>query len=323
MAGGHAVAAVTGPEGTREGLRAIWISAVLLALTTASQLVVVVIGGSAGLLADALDNLGDVITTVGLAVAFMAARRAADARYTFGYQRLEDLGGVFVVLVIWASAVFAAWESYRKLVADHEPTALMAGMIAALAGAVSNEAVARYKIGVGRRIGSQPLIADGAHARTDALASVAAFGGLLGARLGVPEADPIAGLAITAAIVWIAWDASRHVLARLLDAVDPDLIERVAHAATETAGVTGVGRIQARWAGRSLYVTLTVGADPGLSLAAAHDVAEAVHHHILHDLPGVAQVDVHVDPGAPHDVDAHERTADHPAPKPDAHGHGH
>src|SRR5687767_14346286 len=115
MGGSHGVAAVAGPEGTKEGLRAIWISAVLLGITAAAQLVVVAIGNSAGLFADALDNLGDVITTIALAIAFMAARRAADARYTFGYQRLEDLGGVFVVLVIWASAALAAFESYRKL----------------------------------------------------------------------------------------------------------------------------------------------------------------------------------------------------------------
>ncbi|HVL33636.1 MAG TPA: cation transporter, partial [Actinomycetota bacterium] len=90
MGSGHGIAAVAGPEGTKEGLRAIYISAVLLGITTVVQFVVVAIGNSAGLLADALDNLGDVITTVALAIAFLAARRAADHRYTFGYQRLED-----------------------------------------------------------------------------------------------------------------------------------------------------------------------------------------------------------------------------------------
>lgn len=322
MGGSHGISAVAGPEGTKEGLRAIWISAVILAVTTIGQFIVVFIGNSAGLFADALDNLGDVITTFGLALAFMAARRAADARYTFGYQRLEDLAGVFVVLVIWGSAGWAAWESIQKLVGEHEPTALVAGMVAAIAGAIANEAVARYKITVGRKIGSQPLIADGAHARTDALASVAAFAGLLGVQLGWPAADPIAGVVITLAIVWIAWDASRHVLARLLDAVDPDIIHSIEHAAGETPGVTGVGRVQARWAGRSLYVTLTVSADGDLTLVQAHEVAEAVHHHILHDLPGVAQVDVHVDPGEAHGADAHARTVDHP-PAEQHEGHGH
>ena len=321
MAGSHGVAAVAGPEGTKEGLHAIWVSAAILAVTAAAQLVVVAIGGSAGLFADALDNLGDVITTIALAVAFMAARRAADARYTFGYQRLEDLGGVFVVLVIWASAGLAAWESYRKLSGEHEVGAVGWGIAVAALGAVANEAVARYKIAVGRRINSQPLVADGAHARTDALASVAALGGLVGVRAGFEQADPIAGLVITLAIVYIAWDASRHVLARLLDAIDPDTIAHIAHAAEETPGVTGVGKIQARWAGRSLYVSLTVSADGSLTLDQAHAVAEAVHHHILHDLPGVAQVDVHVDPGSPHEAGAHASTTEHPRRAGGDHGH--
>lgn len=323
MGGTHGIAPVAGPEGTKEGLHAIRISAVLLAITAIAQLIVYAIGRSAGLFADALDNLGDVITTVVLALAFMGARRAADHRYTFGYQRLEDLAGVFVVLVIWASAGFAAFESFRKLTGAHEVTAIGLGMGAALLGAVGNEAVARYKITVGKRIGSQPLIADGAHARTDALASVAAFLGLLGVQLGWDPADPIAGFVITIAIVAIAWDASRHVLARLLDAVDPEIIHGIEHAAETTAGVAGVGRVQARWAGRSLYVTLTVAVNGDTTVHDAHEISEAVHHHILHDLPGVAQVDVHVDPWEPHARAAHERTTDHPVAKPDTGGHHH
>lgn len=324
MGGDHGVAAiVAGAEGTKEGLRALRISAFLLATAAIFQFIVVGIGGSAGLLADALDNLGDVITTIVLWIAFVATRRAADHRYTFGYQRLEDLAGVFVVLVIWASAIYAGIESYRKLVSDHQPTAIYLGMAAALFGALNNEIVARYKISVGTRINSPPLIADGHHARTDALGSVAAFAGLLGVQLGLPAADALAGLVITAAIAWIAYRASRQVLARLLDAVDPEIIARIEHVAAETPGVTETGRIQARWAGRSLYVTLTVGADPDLTLAAAHAVAEAVHHQIIHEFPSVVQVDVHVDPGDVHGPASHAGTHDHPAPEPDASGHHH
>src|SRR5438132_8109422 len=119
MSGTHGVAAVAGPEGTKAGLRAIRISAAVLAVAAAAQLTVVAFGGSAGLFAAGLDNLGDVISTVALALAFMAARRAADDRYTFGYQRLEDLAGVVVVLVIWASAGLAAIESVRQLKGLH------------------------------------------------------------------------------------------------------------------------------------------------------------------------------------------------------------
>ena len=323
MSGSHGVAAVAGPEGTKAGLRAIRISAGALAVAAVAQLVVVGVGGSAGLFAAALDNLGDVISTVALALAFMTARRAADDRYTFGYQRLEDLAGIVVVLVIWASAGLAAFESVRKLAGPHRPTLLVVGLVVAAIGAFANEIVARYKMRVGRSIGSEPLIADGRHARIDALASVAAFAGLLGVKLGWRAADPIAGLVITIAIVAIAWDASRHVLARVMDAVDPSIVASIVHAATETPGVAGVGRVQARWVGRSLYVTLTVAVDGTVSVADAHGIAEAVHHHIIHDLPGVAQVDVHVDPWEAHAQDAHRATAAHPPVRRDEHGRDH
>jgi cation diffusion facilitator family transporter len=324
VSGTHGVAAVVaGPEGTRDGLRAIRISAVVLVLAATAQLIVVAISHSVGLLAAGLDNLGDGISTIALALAFLGARRAADDRYTFGYQRLEDLAGVVIVLVIWASAFVAGWQSIHKMLGHHEVRSLGVGMTVALVGAVANEIVARYKMSVGRRIGSQPLIADGQHARTDALASVAAFAGLLGVKLGWPDADPIAGVVITLAIAYIAFDASRHVLARLLDAVDPEIIAAIEHTVSHTPGVKGCGRIQARWAGRSLYVSLTIATDGEIPVREAHAVAEAVHHAILHELPGVAQVDVHIDPERAHATDAHSATVDHPVVPPEERGHHH
>lgn len=312
MAGGHAHAApLTGVEGTREGLRAIKVSGVVLGLSAVLRLTVSATSGSVGLLAAGLDDLGDVLTTLGLLVAFMASRRAADRRYTFGYQRLEDLGGVLVVLVIWSSAVFAGYQAYRKLVGEHEVAQLGVAMAAALAGLAANGIVGIYKIRVGRRIGSQPLAADGRHALTDALASVAAFGGLLGVRAGAGVADPIAAFVVVLAIAAIGVDASRRVAARLLDAVDPHLIEDIERIIHATPGIVGHGRVQARWVGRSLYVSLTIAVDGKLTVAAAHDVSERLHHEILHEIGGVAQVDVHVDPWEVQGEQAHPETRTH------------
>jgi cation diffusion facilitator family transporter len=182
---------------------------------------------------------------------------------------------------------------------------------AALLGLLANGAIGTYKIRIGKKIGSPPLVADGKHALTDALASVVAFGGLIGVRMGWPQADPIAALVVVLAIAAVGVDAGRNVLTRLIDAVDPKIIEDIEHCAVQTGGVVDVGRIQARWAGRSLYVTLTVAVDPSMPVSKAHDIAEAIHHHILHDVPGVAQVDVHVDPGEAHGGDAHRRTTAH------------
>ncbi|HJR18872.1 MAG TPA: cation diffusion facilitator family transporter [Actinomycetota bacterium] len=312
MAGTHAhPARLTGAEGTREGLRAIRLSAIALGASAAIRLTIAAISGSVALLAAGLDDLGDVLTTVALSLAFVASRRAADRRYTFGYQRVEDLSGVLVVLVIWGSAGFATYEAISKLTGDHEISRIGIAMAAAALGLAANGFAGLYKIRVGRRIGSEPLISDGKHALTDGLASIAALAGLIGVRAGWAEADPIAAFVVVAAIIAVAVDASRNVLTRLLDAVDPEIVNRIENIVLGTPGVAGCGRIQARWAGRSLYVTATVAADGNLSLADAHAVGEAVNHRILHDVGGVAQVDVHVDPWEPHGSEQHAETEDH------------
>lgn len=331
MGAGHAhPATLTGAEGTREGLHAIRISAVALGASAALRLTVAAISGSVGLLAAGFDDLGDVMTTVALSIAFIASRRAADHRYTFGYARLEDLAGVLVALVIWSSVVFSTVQAISKLAGDHEVERLGIAIAAAIAGLAANGAAGLYKIAVGRKIGSPPLVADGRHALTDALASVAALGGLFGVRAGFAAADPIAALVVVAAIVVVAVDATRHVLARLLDAVDPQIVEKIRTVATGTEGVVDVGNVQARWAGRSLYVNLTIAVEGSDSLDSAHAISEHVAHNVLHDVAGVAQIDVHVDPGETHGEAAHHHTWPHGRTEPvstqpdrDDHGHAH
>jgi cation diffusion facilitator family transporter len=284
---------------------------IALGASAAIRLTIAVMSGSVALLAAGLDDLGDVLTTIALSVAFVASRRAADRRYTFGYQRFEDLTGVLVVGVIWASAAFATFEAISKLTGHHHVVRIGAAMTAAALGLLANGFAGFYKIRVGRRIGSEPLVADGKHALTDGLSSIAALGGLIAVKAGFPAGDPIAAFVVVIAIIGVAVDATRRVLARLLDAVDPTIVGAIEHIAKHTPGVASIGRVQARWAGRSLYVTLTVAADGNQSLDDAHAVAEAVAHRILHDVPGVAQVDVHVDPWEPHGDEAHARTAAH------------
>jgi cation diffusion facilitator family transporter len=324
VAGGHAhPATLTGAEGTRDGLRAIRLSAVALGASAAVRLTIAAVSGSVGLLAAGLDDLGDVLTTVALSVAFIASRRAADRRYTFGYQRFEDLSGVLVVIVIWSSAGFATFEAASKMTGEHEVTRLGIAMTAAVLGLLANGFAGFYKIAVGRRISSEPLIADGKHALTDSVSSVAAFGGLVGVKAGWAMADPVAAFVVVLAIVAVAIDASRRVLARLLDAVDPTIVGQIEHVANHTPGVAGIGRIQARWAGRSLYVTTTVAVDGNIPMSEAHAITEALHHRILHEVPGVAQVDVHVDPWEPHGEEAHARTFQHDAEEPEPHDPAH
>jgi cation diffusion facilitator family transporter len=284
--------------GNRAGLRAVQISTVGMFLVAAIQFAIAWIGGSAGLFADALHNFGDVFTTIALWIAFVISNRAANQRYTYGYYRAEDLAGIFIVLVIIASATASAIESVQKLISGNIPTQIYLSMAAALVGVAGNELLAQYKISVGKRINSVPLIADGQHSRIDGLTSLAAFVGLVGVKLGFPKADPIAGIVITIVIVTVVFSTSRSVLQRLLDAVDPHIIPSIMTTALAIPGVEAVTDVRARWVGHTLHVVMNVEVDAELTLSKAHAIAEEVRHRLFHDVKGISEVVIHTDPSS-------------------------
>jgi cation diffusion facilitator family transporter len=283
-------------EGSRRGIRAVAVSLVALGLTALGQLLVVLASGSVALLADTVHNAADALTAVPLLVAFRLARRPPSRRYPYGLLRAEDLAGVLIVLAIAASACLAAVESRRRL---REPRPVEQLPWVAAAGAIGflgNEAVAWYRIRVGRRIGSAALVADGLHARTDGLTSLGVLAGAAGTALGLQRADPVAGLAITAAIGVVLWQASRSVLRRLLDGTDDRTVVLLEETAAAVPGVEHVTSAKARWTGHVLNAELEIQVDPSLTVEAGHRIAEEVEHALCHRLPRLAGVTVHVDP---------------------------
>jgi len=265
-------------EASAEGVRALKISLFLLLGTTVLQAVVVAISGSVALLADTVHNFSDALTAIPLWVAFVLGRRAASRRYTYGYGRAEDLAGLFIIAVVALSAVVAAWQSIDRFIHPHPLENLGWVIAAGVIGFAGNEAVAIYRIRVGQRIGSAALVADGVHARIDGFTSLAVVLGALGVMLGFPLADPIVGLLISAAIIVLLWGTVRSIGRRLLDGIEPDLVDRLEHALEDTPGVTAVPRVQLRWVGHRLHgsAQLVVGTT---SLADAQHIAEAARTH--------------------------------------------
>ncbi len=299
--------------GNLAGLRAVQISTAGMFIVAAIQFAIAVIGGSAGLFADALHNLGDVLTTVALWIAFVLSNRAANQRYTYGYHRSEDLAGIFIVLVIIASAVASAWESIQKLTSGSVPTQLYLSMAAAVVGVAGNEILAQYKISVGKRINSVSLVADGQHSRIDGLTSLAALVGLIGVAFGLHIADPIAGLVISAVILTVVYSTSRSVLQRLLDGVDPRIVPSIITTASEVPGVEEVTDVRARWVGHTLQVIMNIEVDAELTLAKAHAIAEEVRHRLFHRITGLSEAIIHTDPYVHGDAarDYHQTVAHH------------
>jgi cation diffusion facilitator family transporter len=268
----------------RQANRAIAVSAVGLAVTGLAELLLAVLTGSVGLLGDAIHNLSDVSTSAVVFLGFRLSRRPPTERYPYGLERAEDLAGVGIAVVIWASAAFAGYESIRKLIEHGHTSHVGVGIAGAVLGIVGNQAVARYKMAVGKRINSATLVADARHSWLDALSSAGALAGLVAVALGQSWGDPVAGLAVTVFICHVGYEVTADVMHRLADGVDPDLIGRAEAAAGSVAGVIHT-HARARWTGRTLRIEVEGWVDPDLTARDADALGRIVAGEISRQLP--------------------------------------
>jgi len=281
---------------TQRGMWAIQWSFMILFATALMQAVAVWMSGSVALLADTIHNVGDAATALPLWVAFALARRPPSRRFTYGLGRVEDLAGVVIVGLIVVSVIVAGYESLTRLIHPQPITHLGVVALASIIGFLGNEAVALFRIKVGKEIGSAALVADGSHARADGLTSLAVLVGVLGVWLGYPIVDPIVGFIITAVILHIVWESSGTIFTRLLDGVDPTAIENIKHAVAHTPEVQEVTQVRVRWLGHRLHAELNIAVSPHLSVAQGHAIATEVRHQLLHHLPHLANATIHIDP---------------------------
>ena len=287
-------------EADANGKRALLGSLAMLGMTAVIQAGVVALSGSVALLGDTLHNVADALTAVPLLIAFRLARRPATTRYTYGYGRAEDVAGVAVIAMIALSSLLAAGAAIDRLIHPHTVGHLWEVAVAAVVGFAGNELVARYRIRVGRRIGSAALVADGLHARTDGFTSLAVLLGAAGVALGWRAADPVVGLVITVAILGVLRSAGRQVGARLMDAVDPALVDQATAAVTSVEGITGVRELRIRWIGHTLRAEVDATVDPAINVTEAHDLAHHAEAHLLEQVRRLAAATVHTSPSGSH-----------------------
>lgn len=273
----------------RDANRAVGVSAVGLAITGGVELLLAIVTGSVALLGDALHNLSDVSTSVVVFFGFRISRRAPSRGYPYGYERAEDLAGLGVALVIWLSAIFAGVESYRKLVGGAGTDHLSLGIAGAALGIVGNQAVARYKAIVGKRIQSVTLQADAKHSWLDALSSLGALVGLVIVGMGQRWGDPIAGFAVTLFILHVGYEVTGEVLHHLMDGVDVDEIDAALTAAVEISEITEAS-VRGRWMGRTLLIEVEGILPSNTTLESADAVRTEVVNRVHRAVPAARSV---------------------------------
>lgn len=283
---------------SERGVWAVKWSLVGLLLTALVQAAVFWLSGSIALLADLIHNVGDAMTAVPLGVAFLVSRRQPTARFSYGFARLEDLAGVAIVAIVLLSAVITAYESVDRFYHPQPLHHLGALAIAAIVGFIGNEIVAVFRIRVGREINSAALIADGYHALADGLVSLAVLVSAAGVGLGYPWADPVMGLVITAVLLKIVWESGQTVFSRLLDGVEPEILESLQHAITHVPEVEedAIANLRTRWLGHRLHVEMEVMLPSTLSLQEAHSFTNTVEEELKGHLPYLGSIVVRAVP---------------------------
>lgn len=295
-----------GPAGAKKGLdavattseRGIWAlkwSFIGLAITSLLQVIVFFFSGSTALLADTIHNVADAATAIPLWIAFRYTNRAPTKRFTYGYGRIEDLAGVAILLIILASGIVAGYESIQRFYHPEPVRYLWAVGVASVVGFIGNEVVAIFRIKVGKEIGSAALVADGYHARTDGIASLSVLLGVIGIWLGFPLADPIIGLIISFVIMKIVWRSGKDIFTRLLDGVDPAVVDEVSASAAKVPGVLGVNNVRLRWLGHKLNAEVDVAVDEALSVHQAHELGAQVLARLRQDVQYLTTALVHTD----------------------------
>ena len=297
---------------TEKGIQALKFSLWVLGLTAAAQTVVVWLTGSVALLADTIHNLSDALVALPLWFAFSISKKKPTPHYPYGFYRVEDLAGLCVLLAIFASGLWTGWESIQRIINPKVPQNILLGIVAGFVGGLGNEIVARYRLKVGKEIRSLALMAEGHHARVDALTSLGVVVGLGLVALGFPLADPIVGLIITALIFSIVFEVGKDLIPRIVGKADADEIEEIRSAAKKIEGVEGVGGIKLQWLGHRCFADLCISVSPLISVSEAHRITEGVRHELLHHISALMDVTIHADPYTEESPDPfHDLTAHH------------
>ncbi|MHA2168679.1 MAG: cation diffusion facilitator family transporter [Candidatus Kariarchaeaceae archaeon] len=280
-------------KNSKEGIRALKISFFGLMITAVFQFFMVIYTGSVALLADTIHNFSDALTAIPLWIAYRLNLKQKSKKYPYGYGRAEDLAGLFIILMIALSAFVVFWESidriFNPVEMDHLGILALSGII----GFIGNEIVAKYRISVGRKIGSEALIADGMHARTDGLTSLAVIIGAIGAYLGYPIIDPIIGIIIGIMILMILKDTTSTLWFRLMDRADSRVIDRIGEISTTFSGVASIHDVKTRYSGQSLFAEVHVIMNREYTIQESHEITSKLQEGLYKQIQNLVEVTIY------------------------------
>lgn len=258
-----------------------------------------VIGESFALISDAINSLGDVVTSVIVLFALRVAQRPADDEHPYGHTRAEAIAGSNLALLVFVSALFVGFEALQRVSEHHSIPPVWTLWIAGT-NVVIKECLYRYKMAVAKRTGSSALVANAWDHRSDAFCSGAVLLGLSVVRWGGPAwigADEVAALAVVSAIAWSAIQLFRTSCSELMDSqADDEIVGRIRETAAATPAVRAVEKLLVRKSGLEYLVDIHIQVDRDLTVEEGHRIGHAVKDTLVTQFPAIRDALVHLEP---------------------------
>lgn len=277
------------------------------AILSLLKLLAGLVAHSSAMVSDAVHSASDVFSSIIVIIGVKISARESDRDHPYGHERFECVAAVVLSVILAITGILIGQGALEQITSGSMETQSVPGVLALIAAIVSiivKEAMYWYTRAYAKRLDSGALMADAWHHRSDALSSVGALIGILGARMGFPIADPIASLVICAFILKAAYDIFKDAIDKMVDhSCDAETEKALMDCAAAQPGVLGVDLLQTRIFGNKVYVDIEIKADGRMTLAQSHEIAEQVHAAIEQTFPKVKHIMVHVNPApdAPND----------------------
>ena len=284
---------------SQEAIKISRISILVNLLLSAGKLAAGLLAHSGAMISDAVHSASDVFSTLVVIVGVKLSGKDSDREHPYGHERMECVAAILLSGILLATGLVIGWEGIQKILSERAELQAP-GILAAAAALVSilvKELLFRYVRGFARKLDSTALMAEAWHHRSDALSSIGALAGILGARAGFPVLDPLASVVICVFIAKAAADIFRDAVDKMVDhSCDEETEDQIRLCAVDQPEVERIDLLKTREFGNRIYIEMEIAVNGDLPLRQAHDAAERVHDEIERRFPKVKHIMIHVNP---------------------------
>lgn len=260
--------------------------------------IVGVFSGSIALLADSVHSFSDIFASLAVYIGLKLSRRKPDEKFPYGYYKFETLASLIISVIIILSGFEIIIESINGILAPKTIGIPLFAISVSILSVIISFFLAKYKDKVGTEIGSRALINDGQHSFVDVFSSLIVFAGILGAYIGYPIFQGVAGLAVALLIIYIGLKFGKEAVLVLLDAnLDPKTVEKIKSIATNFEGVEGVHDIKVRRSGPYVFAELHLETRKRLSIQKADEISKNLEKRIMNEINDLDSLTIKIEPG--------------------------